>query len=38
MKYIGIDVHKNVSTVCVLNENGEVVNELVDIPTTMKGL
>jgi len=37
MEYIGIDVHKNVSTVCILNERGEVTNELADIPTTEGG-
>lgn len=38
MDYIGIDVHKAVSTVCVLDSKGELKNELVDIPTTVNGL
>ena len=38
MDYIGIDVHKNVSTVCILDADGELKEELIDIPTTVKGL
>ncbi len=37
MEYIGIDVHKNVSTVCVLDADGSVKNELIDIETTEEG-
>jgi len=38
MDYIGIDVHKTVSTVCVLDKEGNLKNELIDIPTSAKGL
>ena len=38
MQFIGIDVHKRIFTACILDENEEVVGEIVDAPTTEKGL
>jgi|GEM_PF-1390641 len=37
MKYIGIDVHKRISTVCVINENNKTESELHNIETSANG-
>lgn len=37
MKYIGIDVHKRISTVCVIDENSKTESELSDIETSAEG-
>ena len=38
MQFIGIDVHKRIFTACILDENEKVVGEIIDAPTTEKGL
>ena len=38
MHFIGIDLHKRIFTVCVLDENEKVVDEMIDLPTDEKGL
>ena len=37
MKYIGIDVHKRISTVCVIDENNKTESELLNIETSAGG-
>lgn len=38
MHFIGIDLHKRIFTVCVLDDNEKVVDEMIDVPTDEKGL
>lgn len=38
MHFIGIDLHKHIFTVCVLDDNEKVVNEMIDVKTDEKGL
>ncbi len=38
MDFIGIDLHKHIFTVCVLDENEKVIDEMIDIETNEKGL
>ncbi len=37
MRYIGIDVHKSISTYCVLNDAGKIELERDGVPTTAEG-
>lgn len=37
MHFIGIDLHKHIFTVCVLNDNEKIVDELIDIETSEGG-
>lgn len=38
MEFIGIDLHKRIFTVCVLDENEKVIDEMIDVETSEKGL
>lgn len=38
MRFIGIDVHKQIYTACVLDDNEKVIDELNDIPVSDEGL
>lgn len=38
MHFTGIDLHKHIFTACVLDENEKVIDEMIDVPTTEKGL
>ncbi len=38
MRFIGIDLHKRIFTVCVLDENEKIVDEMIDVETNEKGL
>lgn len=38
MNFIGIDLHKRIFTVCVLDENEKVIDEMIDIETSEDGL
>ena len=38
MDFIGIGLHKHIFTVCVLDENEKVIDEMIDIETNEKGL
>jgi len=38
MRFIGIDVHKEIYTACVLDEDEKVIDEMKDCPTSDEGL
>ena len=38
MYFIGLDLHKRIFTVCVLDENEKIVDEMIDLPSDEKGL
>ena len=38
MDFIGIGLHKHIFTVCVLDENEKVIDEMINIETNEKGL